>query len=82
MGNPFRPVVLRHSWLHFNSGTVSCLAAAIAAEGNFDDLPILGDALEDAGCTNAAVLEHCRAPGPHVRGCWVLNAVLGQSTRE
>jgi len=42
-------------------------------------MPILADALEDAGCTDAAILEHCRGPGPHVRGCWVVDLILGKS---
>jgi hypothetical protein len=43
-----------------------------------DRLAILGDALEDAGCTAAAILEHLRGPGPHVRGCWVVDLLLGK----
>jgi hypothetical protein len=42
-------------------------------------LAILGDALEDAGCTDRAILDHCRGPGPHVRGCWVVDLILGRS---
>jgi len=45
----------------------------------FADLPLLADALEDAGCTNAAVRAHCRTPGEHVRGCWVLDLPAGKS---
>ena len=44
-----------------------------------DRLAILADALEDAGCTNADVLDHCRGAGPHVRGCWVVDLLLGKS---
>ena len=44
----------------------------------FDRLPILADALEDAGCDNADVLAHCRGEGPHVRGCWVVDLILGK----
>jgi hypothetical protein len=72
MGDPFRPVALRRSWLRQEGGAVRHLAESIAAEGRYNELPILADALEDAGCTEAAVLEHCRGLGPHVRGCWVL----------
>jgi hypothetical protein len=54
------------------------LAQAICEERAFDRLPILADALEDAGCTNADVLDHCRQPGEHVRGCWVVNLLLGK----
>jgi hypothetical protein len=54
------------------------IAGAIYEERAFDRLPILADALEEAGCTDAEVLEHCRGPGPHVRGCWVVDLLLGK----
>jgi hypothetical protein len=41
-------------------------------------LAVLADALEDAGCTDAEILSHCRSPGPHVRGCWVVDEILGK----
>jgi hypothetical protein len=41
-------------------------------------MPILADALEDAGCDNADILQHCRGAGEHVRGCWVVDLVLGK----
>jgi hypothetical protein len=75
-GNPFRPVVADPSWL---TPTVHDLAAAIYADRAFDRLPILADALEEAGCDNTDVLGHCRGPGPHVRGCWVVDLILGKS---
>ena len=78
-GNPFRLPTVNSSWLTWNSGTVCKLAELIYAERAFDRLPILADALEEAGCTDAAILEHCRGPGPHVRGCWVVDLVLGKS---
>jgi hypothetical protein len=46
---------------------------------NFADMPILADALEEAGCTDAAILDHCRQPGEHVRGCWVVDLLLGKT---
>jgi hypothetical protein len=46
--------------------------------GDFGAMPILADALEDAGCDNKDILKHCREPGEHVRGCWVLDLVLGK----
>jgi hypothetical protein len=73
MGDPVHPVALRHSWLRREGGAVRHLADAIATECRYDELPILADALEDAGCTEPALLEHCRGPGPHVRGCWALD---------
>ena len=60
------------------SATCLDIANAVYADRAFDRLPILADALEDAGCTAAAVLDHCRQPGEHVRGCWVVDRVLGK----
>lgn len=74
-GNPFRPVTVDPLW---QTATVVALAQAIYDERAFDRLPILADALEDAGCTNAAILAHCRGPDLHVRGCWVLDLLLGK----
>jgi hypothetical protein len=75
-GNPFRPVTFAPSW---RSETAVALASGIYAERAFDRLPILADALEEAGCDNGDVLTHCRGPGPHVRGCWVIDLVLGKN---
>ncbi len=66
-GNPFRPIAPRPDWL---TPTVKALAAEIYEEQAFDELPVLADALEDAGCDEPAVLDHCRNHPPHVRGCW------------
>jgi hypothetical protein len=57
---------------------VRTLAVGIYKETAFDRFPILADALEDAGCDNADILNHCRGPGPHVRGCWVIDLLLGK----
>ena len=75
-GNPFRPVAVDPTWL---TSTAVALARGIYDDRAFDRLPILADALQDAGCENADVLDHCRGPGPHVRGCWVVDLVLGKS---
>jgi hypothetical protein len=82
-GNPFRPVTLDPSWL---TPTVIGLAQAIYQErelpsGHLDPnrLAVLADALEEAGCTDADILIHCRGPEPHVRGCWVVDALLEKS---
>jgi hypothetical protein len=76
VGNPFRPVAFDPAW---RSPTVAALAGAIYDERAFDRLPILADALEEAGCDHPDVLAHCRGDGPHVRGCWVVDLVLGKS---
>jgi hypothetical protein len=78
-GNPFRPVSIDSSWLVWNNGTVVQLAQVIHDERAFDRMPVLADALEDAGCSDAAILDHLRGPGPHVRGCWVVDLLLGKS---
>ena len=75
-GNPFRPVAIDPGWL---TSTVLALAEGAYAERAFDRLPILADALQDAGCEDAAVLDHCRGEGSHSRGCWVVDLVLGKS---
>ncbi|QEL19087.1 hypothetical protein [Limnoglobus roseus] len=74
-GNPFRPVTFSPSWL---TTTAVGLAEGIYADRAFDRLPILADALEDAGCENADLLNHLRSDGPHVKGCWALDLVLGK----
>ncbi len=74
-GNPFRPVTVDPSWL---TSTVVSLARGIYDERAFDRMPILADALQDAGCDNDDILTHCRGPGPHVRGCWVVDQLLGK----
>jgi len=70
---PFRRIALDSSWL---TATVTSLATAIYQERAFDRLPILADALEDAGCSNQEVLGHLRGGGEHCRGCWPLDLVL------
>jgi hypothetical protein len=63
-------------WLAWNDGTVVKLASDIYEERAFDRLPILADALEDAGCAHPDFLDHCRQPGEHARGCWPVDLVL------
>ena len=78
IGNPFRPVAVRLSWLVWNDRTISKLAQSIYEDRAFDRLPILGDALEEAGCHDADILNHCRRPGEHIRGCWTVDLLLGK----
>ena len=63
-------------WL---TSTVVAVAQGIYVDRAFNRLPILADALQDVGCEHAKILTHCRGPGPHVRGCWVVDLVLGKS---
>lgn len=78
--NPFYPPLpVDSSCLAWNDGVIPKLAQAIYDDRAFDRLPILADALEEAGCTNADILNHCRQPGEHVRGCWVVDLLLGKS---
>lgn len=75
---PFRPVIIVPAWAAWNGGTVVKLARAIYEDRTFDRLPILADALEEAGCDNADILAHCRQRGEHVQGCWVVDLLLGK----
>jgi hypothetical protein len=76
VGNPFRPFSLNPSWL---TPTVLALATGIYEERAFDSMPILADALQDAGCDNEEVLNHCRQPEKHGRGCWCVDLLLGKA---
>lgn len=74
-GNPFRPITLNPSWL---TSTVHALANGIYNEKAFDRMPILGDALQDAGCDNDDIPNYCREPKEHVRGCWLVDLLTDQ----
>src|SRR5262249_24535626 len=78
IGNPFRPVAIAPPWLAWNDGTVRKIAQAIYDDRAFDRMPVLADALEDAGCDAADLLAHCRGPNVHVRGCWTVDLILGK----
>ena len=75
IGNPYRLVACGPTW---RSRTALAIAQAIYDENGFSNLPILADALEDAGCDNPEFLAHLRGPGPHVRGCWAVDLLLGK----
>lgn len=76
-GNPFRPVTPGPSVLSWNDGIVPRMARGIYDERAFERLPVLADALLDAGCGGEELLAHCRSGGQHVRGCWAVDLVLG-----
>jgi hypothetical protein len=65
------------AWLQWNHGVPLDIARGIRAARAFDRLPILADTLEEAGCTNAVLLDHCRASLPHDQTCWVVELLLG-----
>jgi hypothetical protein len=76
-GNPFRPVSFDPAW---RTSTVTALAQTMYDSRDFTPMPILADALQDAGCDNDDFLDHCRDPRHvHVRGCWVVDLVLGRA---
>ena len=74
-GNPFRPVAFDLEW---RTSSAVQLARGMYDARDFAPMPVLADALQDAGCEHADILAHCRGPGPHVRGCWVVDLVLGK----
>jgi hypothetical protein len=73
VGNPFQPIPFNARW---RTVDVLGLARAIDEDGAFDHLPILADALMDAGCWDDEIIGHCRGRGPHARGCWLIDLVL------
>ncbi len=75
-GNPFRVVTVQPAWLTPN---VVSIAQTIYDDRAFDSMPILGAAIEEAGCDNTDFINHCRSQTEHVRGCWVVDALLGKA---
>jgi hypothetical protein len=75
-GNPFRPVAFEPNW---RTSTVVAIARSVYESREFAPIPLLADALQDAGCENEEILKHCRSAGPHVRGCWVVDLILGKN---
>ena len=73
------PPPIDAAWLQWNDGTVRRLAEAIYKERAFERMPLLAEALMDAGCDGEDLLDHCRRTGPHARGCWVVDLLLGKS---
>jgi hypothetical protein len=76
IGNPFLFPMLDATLLGWEDGLVVDFARGIYQDQAFERMPILGDALEEAGSTDERILEHCRHGGPHVRGCWVIDLIL------
>jgi hypothetical protein len=78
-GSLFRPAPLDPAWLTGRDGLLVLMARRMYDSRDFTDMRILADVLEEAGCTDEQVLGHVRGPGPHVRGCWFLDVLLGKS---
>ncbi len=76
LGNPFAPVAFDPGW---RTEAVAVLARGMYESRDFRPMPVLADALDDAGCADPFVLAHCRGAGPHVRGCWVVDLALGKA---
>jgi hypothetical protein len=76
LGHPFRRAAIDPGWLRWSQGTVQKLARTIYQSRDYRTLVVLADALEEAGCTNSDILTHCRSPGPHIRGCWLVDVLL------
>ncbi|MCI0457934.1 MAG: hypothetical protein L0Z62_13285 [Gemmataceae bacterium] len=79
LGDPSRPAHIDPDWLAWEGGRIREIAASIYTGRRFDALPILADALEEAGCQEPLLLDHCREVGEHVRGCWVVDLALGRT---
>jgi hypothetical protein len=75
IGNPFRPVIIDPAWR--TAGVIE-QARTIYDDQAFDRMPQLADTPAQAGCHGADILDHCREPGEHVRGCWVVDLLLGK----
>ncbi|MFO0843631.1 MAG: hypothetical protein U0797_14750 [Gemmataceae bacterium] len=76
VGPPAHSPRIDPAWTAWNDGTVVKMAGAIYEERTYDHMPILGDALEEAGCADPAILQHCQTGDRHHRGCWLLDAIL------
>jgi len=79
LGNPFRPAALEPAWLRWQGGLVPALALRMYDERDFTGMGVLADALEDSGCDDPTVLEHCCSGSEHTRGCWALDLVLAKT---
>jgi hypothetical protein len=73
-----RDLLFVRDWLGWQDGLAVKMAQEIEEERAWEQMPILGDVLEEAGCAEERILGHLRGPGPHVRGCWVLGLILGK----
>lgn len=77
-GNPFRRIQIDPAWLAWKDGAALKVAQAVYDARQFEDLPVLAGLLEQAGCTDREILNHCRSDAVHVKGCWALDLLLGK----
>jgi hypothetical protein len=77
--NPFQTVALDLAWLTWNDDTVRKVAQGMYEASDLGQMPVLADALQEAGCENAVLLNHCREARPHARGCWAVDLLLGKA---
>ena len=77
-GNPFRPITFDPAWLTWHDSLLVLMARRMYESRDFSDMPVLADALEEAGCTNPDLLSHCRSKSDHVRGCWLIDLLLNK----
>jgi hypothetical protein len=75
---PFHSVTLNPSWLTWHDGLIVSMAQQMYDSHDFSDMPVLADALEEAGCANQKMLQHCRSKSDHVRGCWLIDLLLNK----
>jgi hypothetical protein len=78
----FRSITINPEWIKWQNGKLSTTAQSIDKENRYSDMPILADALEEAGCTDSDMLNHCRKEHRHIKGCWVLDMLLGRNGKE
>jgi hypothetical protein len=78
-GNLFCPVTVYPAWLAWHDGLLASMARRMYDSRDFTDMPVLADALEEAGCQDQDILGHCRSGGEHVRGCRAIDLLLGKS---
>lgn len=78
VGKATSPAPINSAWLVWHDSAVVRIAEGIQTDRRFENMPILADALEEAGCDKPDILQHCRSGGQHVRGCWVLDLLLGK----
>lgn len=78
-GTPFRPPALSEALRTWKGGTILTTAQRLYDRREFEFLPFVAELLQEAGCDEAELLDHLRSPGPHLRGCWALDLIMGKS---